>query len=170
MTPYPLITPNHYRASALEALVLTCARLHSSEDQWALATKYSHPQSAISEITHKVVSYIIQEWDHLLQFDTDQMFSPELLTRYAAALHTHGTPTRSVVGFLDCTIRTTCRPSVSETLMYTGYKKCHGMKFQGITVPNGMIAHLAGPYRAPQNGAGVLADSRLLELMREHTI
>ena len=106
--------------------------LHSSKDQWALATKYSHPQPAISEITHKVVSYIIQEWDHLLQFDMDQMFSPESLTRYTAALHTHGVPTRSVVGFLNCTICVTCRLSVSETLMYTGYKKCHGMKFQGV--------------------------------------
>ena len=76
----PLITPNHYHALALEALMLTCACLHSSEDQWALATKYSRPQSAISEITHKVVSSIIQEWDHLLQFDTDQTFSPESLT------------------------------------------------------------------------------------------
>ena len=79
-------------------------------------------------------------------------------------------PTHSVVGFLNCTICVTCRMSVSETLMYTGYKKCHGMKFQGVMVPNGMIAHLAGPYRAPQNDARVLADSRLLELMREHAI
>ena len=69
--PDPLITPNRYRTSALEALALTCAHLCSSEDQWALATKYSRPQSAISEITHKVVSFIIQEWDHLLQFNTD---------------------------------------------------------------------------------------------------
>ena len=54
--------------------------------------------------------------------------------------------------------------------MYTGYKKCHGMKFQGIAVPNGMIAHLAGLYHAPQNDTGVLVDSCLLELMCEHTI
>ena len=67
----PLITPNRYRALALEALALTCACLCSSKDQWALATKYSCPQSAISEITHKVVSFIIQEWDLLLQFNTD---------------------------------------------------------------------------------------------------
>ena len=100
----------------------------------------------------------------------DQMFSPESLTRYAAALHTHGAATRSVVGFLDCTICATCQPSISETLMYTGYKKCHGMKFQGVTVPNGMITHLAGPYHAPQNDTRVLADSCLLELMRKHAI
>ena len=79
--PDPLITPNHYRTLAVEALALTCACLCSSKDQWALVTKYSCPQSAISEITHKVVSYIIQEWDHLLQFNTDRTFSPESLTR-----------------------------------------------------------------------------------------
>ena len=44
------------------------------------------------------------------------------------------------------------------------------MKFQAVVVPDGMIAHLAGPYRAPQNDAGVLAESHLLELMREHAI
>ena len=59
---------------------------------------------------------------------------------------------------------------MSKTLMYTGYKKCHGMKFQGVVVPNGMIAHLAGLYCAPQNDARVLAESRLLKLMHEHMI
>ena len=44
------------------------------------------------------------------------------------------------------------------------------MKFQAIAVPNGMIAHLDGPYHAPQNDASVLSQSGLLELMREHAI
>ena len=44
------------------------------------------------------------------------------------------------------------------------------MKFQAVAVPNRMIAHLDGPYRTPQNNAGVLSQSGLLELMREHAI
>src|SRR6266481_6894358 len=80
----------------------------------------------------------------------------------------HGVPTHTVVGFLDCTICKTCHPSFFKTLAYTGYKKFHSMKFQAVAVPNGMIAHLDGPYRAPQNDAGVLAESCLLELMRTH--
>ena len=58
---------------------------------------------------------------------------------------------------------------MSETLLYTGYKKCHGMKFQAVTVPDGMITHLAGPYRTPQNDAGVLVESHL-KLMCKHAI
>ena len=61
--PDCLITSNCYHALALEALALTCTCLCSCKDQWALATQYSHPQSTISEITYKVVSYLIQAWD-----------------------------------------------------------------------------------------------------------
>src|SRR6266481_8648488 len=147
--PDPIISPDHYSASALEALALTCAHMRSPEDQWALATKYHRSQVAISQLTHEVVSYINNTWGHLLRFDKDGILSPEALTQYTAALHMHGAPTRMVVGLLNCTIRKTCRPSFFKTLAYMGYKKFHGMKFQAIAVPNGMITHLDGPYHTP---------------------
>src|SRR6266481_9705863 len=149
--PDPLILSGHYHASALEALALTCAHLCSPEDQWMIRTKYHHPQSAISEITHEVISHINRVWGHLLDFDVDGIFAPPALARYADTLHAHGAPTRPIISFIDCTIVQTCRPSVSEKLVYTGYKKFHGMKFQAIAVHNGMIAHLDRPYHAPQN-------------------
>src|SRR6266481_5782983 len=168
--PKPLILSGHYHALALEALVLTCACLHSPEDQWMIGTKYHCPQSAISEITHEVISHINRVWGHLLDFDIDGIFAPPALARYADTLHAHGAPTRPIISFIDCTIVQTCRPSVSEKLVYTGYKKFHGMKFQAIAVHNGMIAHLDRPYHAPQNDTGVLLESGLLGHMHAHTI
>ena len=47
-------------------------------------------------------------------------------------------------------------------MAYTGYKKFHGMKFQGVVTPDGLFTHLDGPYRAPQNDSGVLNESGLL--------
>ena len=167
--PGPLTTSNHYLASGLEALALTCAHLCSPNDQWALATRYHCPQSAISQITHEVVSNINKSWGHL-QFDFEGILSPQAMTQYAAMIHAHGAPTRTIVGFLNCIIHPTCHPTISESLVYTGYKKCHGMKFQAIAVLNGMIVHLDGPYCTPQNNAGVLSQSGLLELMHEHAI
>ena len=132
--------------------------------------QYHHPQSAISEITHEVISYINRLWGHLLNFDIDGILSPLALTHYADALHVHGAPTHTIIGFIDCMIVQTCCPSVSEKLVYTGYKKFHRMKFQAIMVLNGMIAHLDGPYHAPQNDAGVLLESGLLGCMCTHAI
>src|SRR6266481_7621017 len=168
--PEPLILSGHYHASALEALALTCACLHSPEDQWMIRTKYHHPQSAISEITHEVVFHINRVWGHLLDFDVNGIFAPPALARYADALHAHGAPTHTIISFIDCTIVQTCRPSVSEKLVYTSYKKFHRMKFQAIMVPNGMIARLDRPYHAPQNDTGVLLESGLLGHMHAHTI
>ena len=84
--PDPLITPNCYQASALEALALTCTRLHSPEDQWTLVTKYCQPQSAISQITHEVILYINKAWGHLLQFNFNGVLSPQVMTQYAVTL------------------------------------------------------------------------------------
>src|SRR6266481_3363860 len=61
--PDPIISPNCYSSSALEALTLTCARMHSPKYLWL--------QAAISQITHEVVSYINKAWGHLLKFNKD---------------------------------------------------------------------------------------------------
>jgi hypothetical protein len=159
-----------YRAEGLEALGLLCARLCSPEDQFSLSTKYARPQSAISEITNETAAYINTTWGHILDWDVHGLVSPDALCTYATALHAFGTPMRSVVGFLDCTIQKTCHPHTNQELLYMGYKKCHGMKFQGVVVPNGLIAHLAGPFRVPQNDSGVLKESGLFEKIEMHAV
>jgi hypothetical protein len=54
--------------------------------------------------------------------------------------------------------------------MYTSYKKYHRMKYQDVVMPNGLIAHLAGPYRAPQNNSGILNESGLMDYIAIHAI
>ncbi|KAF8587171.1 hypothetical protein K439DRAFT_1645983 [Ramaria rubella] len=51
-----------------------------------------------------------------------------------------------------------------------GYKKCHGMKYQGVVIPNGLIGHLSGPFHAPQNNMGILVESNLLDYLESHAI
>ncbi|KAF8589186.1 hypothetical protein K439DRAFT_1333451, partial [Ramaria rubella] len=166
----PLFTRGGYCAPAIECIGLLCARLHSLEDQWSLATKYARPQLAISEITNETTSYIDSTWHHLLDWDDTGIVSPSALQSYADALHAFGAPSQSQFGFIDCTIWQTCQPGVYQELAYTGYKKYHGMKFQGVVAPNSLIVHMAGPYCAPQNNCGVLHMSQLLSKLQGHAI
>ena len=53
-----------------------------------------------------------------------------------------------VWGFIDGTIRKTARPIYHQRSVYTRFKKCHGVKFQSVTVPDGFIAYLRGPWPA----------------------
>ena len=48
--------------------------------------------------------------------------------------------------------------------IYTRFKKFHGVKFQSVTVPEGFIAYLKGPWTAQTHDARML---RELELMEE---
>ncbi|KAF8573138.1 hypothetical protein K439DRAFT_1399888, partial [Ramaria rubella] len=170
LLPDLLITRRGYRASAVECVGLLCAHLRSLEDQWSLATKYARPQLAISEIMNETASYVNARWKHLLEWDDQGIVSPTALQSYADALYGFSAPSHSLFGFIDCTIRQTCRPGTYQELAYTGYKEFHRMKFQGVVAPNGLMVHLAGPYCAPQNDCGVLHMSELLENLRMHAI
>ncbi|KAF8587813.1 hypothetical protein K439DRAFT_1645752 [Ramaria rubella] len=161
LLPDPLFTKGGYCAPAIECISLLCACLGSLEDQWSLVTKYACPQSAISEITNDTASYIDLTWHHLLDWDDKGIVSPSMLQSYADALHAFGAPSWSLFGFINCTIWQTCWP---------GDIKYHGMKFQGVVMPNGLIVHMAGPYRAPQKDCGVLHMSQLLSKLQRHAI
>src|SRR5882724_1917742 len=73
----------------------------------------------------------------------------------------------SVSHFIDCTICQMCLPGIFQELVYTGYKKYHGMKFQGLVMQNGLLIHLNGPYHTPQNDLGSLTKSSLLMTLEQ---
>ena len=72
-------------------------------------------------------------------------------------------------GFIDGTIRKTARPIHNQRTVYTRFKKCHGIKFQSVLVPDGYIACLYGPVPAKTHDAKLLRESNLLEQLR-HTM
>ncbi|KAF8573009.1 hypothetical protein K439DRAFT_1376765 [Ramaria rubella] len=168
--PNPLIMKRGYHASALESFALLCAHLCSPDTQWALVSKYDRPQSAVSEIINETTCFINNHLGHLLDWDGSGLLHPNRLHEYADALHAFGAPCKTIFGFINCTICLTCRPGEFQELVYTGYKKCHGMKYQGVVILNGLIGHLSGPFRAPQNDMGVLVESNLLGYLESHAI
>ena len=68
-----------------------------------------------------------------------------------------------ICSFIDGTIRRTVRPLYHQTSIYTHFKKCHGVKFQCVTVPEGFIASLQGPWPSQTHDAHMLCDLGLLE-------
>ena len=80
-------------------------------------------------------------------------------------------------GFIDGTIRRTARPlyhqqtiytCFKKQTIYTRFKKCHGEKFQSVTVLEGFIACLQGPWPSKTHDAHMLCDSGLIEKLEEN--
>lgn len=161
-------TPSGYVFEGLEALCLLCGRFRTAGDMYDLTAKYDRSQSSISECINTLVDVLDNRWRHLLDFDTQGVLRPEALAEYATAIHNIGAPATTVWGFIDCTIRRICRPSLHQRVVYNGYKKYHAMKFQAVALPNGMFGHLYGPIEGRRADTGILNESELLEACEEH--
>ena len=72
----------------------------------------------------------------------------------------------NVWGFIDGTLRKTCRPSYFQKLVYSGHKRCHGIKFQSVTTPDGLIAMMYGPVNGNRHDSFMLQESALLPQLR----
>ena len=43
------------------------------------------------------------------------------------------------------TVRPICQPYQNQGIVYNGHKRAHGLKYQSVALPNGMIANMYGP-------------------------
>lgn len=72
----------------------------------------------------------------------------------------------NVFGFIDGTLRPTCRPSRHQRIAVSGHKRQHGIKFQSIVIPNGMVASLHGLEAGSRHDSYLLGQSKVIEQMQ----
>jgi len=138
--------PNRSVCDAREALCMALKRL-------AYPCRYSDmmvrfggkPISVLCLITNEVVDFIYDNHSHRLTQWNPTLLSPQQLRSYADAIAAKGAALDNCFGFVDGTVRPICRPGQNQRLVYNGHKRVHAIKFQSVTLPNGMIANMYGP-------------------------
>ena len=76
-------------------------------------------------ISNTVLNYI---YDNHHQRVTDwnrTLLSPAKLEEYARAISDKGAALKNCFGFIDGTVRATCRPDENQREVYNGHKKVH---------------------------------------------
>ena len=81
---------------------------------------------------------------------------------YASIIHRKCGLVDTVWGFIDGTLRPTCRPTRFQRLAYSGHKRRHGLKFQSVVTPDGLLAMMFGPIPGSRHNSFMLAESNLL--------
>ncbi|ETO78516.1 hypothetical protein F444_06563 [Phytophthora nicotianae P1976] len=61
-----------------------------------------------------------------------------------------------------------CKPlgNAEQQALYSGHKRCHGIKFQSVTTPDGIISHLFGPAEGRLHDLTLLDASGLEETIQ----
>ncbi len=54
------------------------------------------------------------------------------------------------------TFQETCRPQKEQQVMYSGYKRHHGFKYQAVVCSDGLIESIAGPYEGKINDHAIV--------------
>jgi hypothetical protein len=71
-----------------------------------------------------------------------------------------------VAGFVDGTLRPIARPKDDQRSFYSGHKKHHGYKYQGVSFPDGLLLSIDGPFEGRANDFRIVGLSGLERRLR----
>lgn len=124
----------------IEGLCLLLRRLAYPCRYSDLIHCFGRPVPEIYMITNHVLETVYGLHHHRLTAWNHILTSPPLLQSYADAIQRKGSPVPNCFGFLDGTVRPIRRPQENQGIVYNGHKRVHGLKYQSVALPCGIIA------------------------------
>lgn len=132
-----------------------------------LQNEFGPQYSSLSKLLKHICHFVYIKWSKLLLNSRENKWLTEhYLQEIATLVHAKGAPLTNCIGFIDGTARAICRPNSMQREMYSGHKRFHCLKFQSITLPNGIILHLSSPYPGRRHDAFILRDTHMMEQLR----
>ena len=124
---------------------------------------FGRDESQLSRIFNTTLELVYARWHHFLENLDQPWIQPRL---FSQAIERKGSPLPNCWGFIDGTLR----PYASRATYkkrYTSHKRQHGLKFQAVTTPDSMLAHLFGPIPGNRHDAAMLRQSSLLTQLEQ---
>ena len=152
------------------ALCLVLYRLSWPHRYSDLTQVFHRSPTWLSTVFNDVCTFLWRQWHELVAWHP-MLNNYKRLRRYAKsvkkALGNEGPLT--FWGFIDGTFRSICRPLNEQNVYYSGYKKQHGIKYQGIITPDGIMT-LQGPFEGRINDWAMYQKTDIEARIREVNI
>ena len=133
-----------------------------------LIPRFGRPVPQLCMIANHVIIFIYESCHHLLTPFNQPWRFPANLKGYADYIPQSGAPSEDCWGFVDGTVRSMCRSGERQKQLYDGHKRVHGIKFQWIVCPDGMIANLHGTIEGRCHDSFKVARSGILDQFGPH--
>ena len=131
--------------SGLEALCIFLKR-HSYPCRYSdMIARFGKPVPVLCMINNYMIDYIYQAHSHRILQWNDSILNPHSLEIYSNAITARGSLLDNCFGFIDGTVRPISKPGQNQRVVYNGHKRVHGVKFQSVALPNGIIGNMYGP-------------------------
>ena len=120
--------------------------------------------SHLSSVLHTIVEAM---YDLAVPYFTNPAIFAHKMHYYASKIYDKNGLLNNLWGFVDGTLRKTARPVYFQKQAYSGHKRCHGLKFQTVVTPDGLIACMWGPMNGNRHDSHMLRESHLLDQLIE---
>jgi hypothetical protein len=152
----------------LEGLCIVLRRLVFPARWIDMAAMFCRAPSTLHAIFYHVAEFLLAKYQNILFFDEDRI-SQNVDHFSSAILRKEPKAPAKVWGFIDGTLRPTCRPKHGQQALYNGHKRRHGFKFQTIVTPDGIIAHFFGPVDGRRHDIYMLRLSGIEEVLEKNS-
>lgn len=151
--------------SGLEVLLVVLKRMAYPSRYVDLQEFFKRPKCELIQLFNLGLDHIMANFGDKLTNLEQPWLTLAKLQEYCQAITARGAPIHRCWGFIDGTVRQTCRPGRNQKLVYSGHKRFHGLKFQSVVTPNGLIANLYGPMPGRRHDSALLTASGLMDHM-----
>lgn len=156
-----------FRCSALEGLCMLLRRLSYPTRLTDFGTEPFHRSvPAASRIINRTLDFLHERYCERLRFDR-RIINRERFEEYRKHLEDSGCPIHEAAGFIDGTQVPMCRPVKGQRAFYSGYKNTHGMRYQALVHPDGMVSAFSKSFSVKMSDSGVLRESKILSPLEE---
>jgi hypothetical protein len=145
-----LVRCNGYVAAPDEALAIALARLaypgRLSDLQLKLSLRWS--AAKMSSIIKAIVQTLAATWGRLVHLDIRVLRDKVRLQQFSQAIRNQGAPFDNCFGFIDGTTFHIARPGggdLYQAVFYSGHKRMHNVRWQGVITPDGQLMSFYGP-------------------------
>jgi len=166
--PAVFVTGNRLRLPSVTAFCILLWRMRYPSRLCDGVPLFRRTVDELSRVHNEVASFLMARFAHRMQRWDHARLTPAVLRRFADAIAGRGAALQNCIGFIDGTVRAICRPRREQRANYNGHHRVHALKYQSVVTPDGLIAHLSGPFVGRRHDARMLAESGLLEELQAH--
>ena len=140
-------------------LLYYCSQPRSLKD---ISKVFGYSKSMVSCILQVMFIYVHFHGKSILYWGHQCLTIPKIQDYIQAASEKVGAGgLANIFHYIDRTFIDTAHPLENQEANYNGWKHSHGIKFQGVMAPDGLVMHLSGPYKATVHDAKMLCLSGL---------
>ena len=147
--------PNGVLVDGTEALSVLLMRFAYPCRFADMVARFERPVPQLCMVTNQMMDYLFDEYSHLLADLNQPWLSRDRLRHFAATIRDKGAPLESCWGLIDGTVRPLCKPDENQRILCNRHKRVHGIKFQSVVAPNGLIASLSGAVDDRRHDSGM---------------